>query len=97
MHVGSCFQDPVVSGDTGIEDAIFDVSSHFLGSDEHAFYFRIVDGWEIGAGGEFDVVSSAAEESCGGFLETSCRDTKFQDATGHGISFQSRESRSGVL
>ena len=53
--VGFVFLDPVAAGEAGVEDAVFDVARHFLGADEHALDFGIVDGGEIGAAAGGDV------------------------------------------
>ena len=76
--VGLDFLDPVAAGEAGIEDAVFDVAGHFLGADEHAFDFGIVDGGEVGAAGGGDGEAGAAEEIDGGVFEAAFGDAEFE-------------------
>jgi len=69
MDIGFVFEDPVVAGDPGIENALLNIAGHFLSADEEALDFDIVDFGVVGAGGELDVVTGFAEEFTGGFLE----------------------------
>ena len=43
MTLGFVLLDPVAAGEAGVEDAVFDVAGHFLGADEHALDFGVVD------------------------------------------------------
>ena len=69
---------PSRAGEAGVENAVFDVARHFLGADEHAFDFGIVDGGEVGARAGGDVEAGAAEEIDGGVFEAAFGDAEFE-------------------
>ena len=69
--VGFVFQDPILAGQSGIQDAILDVARHFLRADQHALDFVIVDGGKIGARADIDFVARAAKKLQRGFLQAS--------------------------
>ena len=43
MYVGASLLNPIVPRQPHVQHAIFDVSRHFLSTDEHAFDFVVVD------------------------------------------------------
>ena len=61
QNIGTVFADPVVSGKTAIENAFLHIAGHFLSTDQHAFDFRVVNGGEIRAGIDFDLISGLGE------------------------------------
>ena len=77
-HIGLVLVDPVAPGETGIENAVFDVARHFLRTDEHALDLRIVDAGEIGAAGGGDLESGAAEEIDGGVFQAAFGNAEFE-------------------
>ena len=77
-YVGFVLGNPIESGKSRVEDAVFDIARHFLGADEHALDFRIVDGGEVGAAAGGDVEAGAAEEVDGGVLEAAFGNAEFE-------------------
>ena len=76
--VGLVLLDPIAAGEAGVENAVFDVARHFLGADEHALDFGIVDGGEIGAAAGGDLEAGAAEEIDGGVFEAAFGNAEFE-------------------
>src|SRR6185437_6246404 len=83
-EIGNCFdvrvvfRYPIPAGQTGVENAVFNVAGHLLSPNQHAFNFRIIDGWEItsAAGGNF--VTRAPEQIDGGVFQAAFRDAELQ-------------------
>ena len=49
------------AGLTGVEHTVFNVARHLLRADQHAFDFRIVDGWKIRAAAGGDGIAGSPE------------------------------------
>src|SRR5262249_31082952 len=54
--------NPVLAGETRIEDAVREVARHLLRADQHAVDFRIVDRREVRARADVDVEAGAGEQ-----------------------------------
>src|SRR4029450_2950216 len=53
---------PCLSGQSRVEAAVRDVARHFLGADQHARDFGVVDGGEVGPGADVHVEAGAREQ-----------------------------------
>ena len=80
LDIRASFDDPVMAGDAGVERARFDVAGHFLGADEKAFDFGVVDGRDVAARVDTDFPSGAAEEIDGGVLQAAFRNAELEAA-----------------
>ncbi len=78
MNVRFAFLDPVAAGESGVEDAVFDVARHFLGTDEHALGVGDVDGGKIRSASGGDVIAGAAEKDYRGVFQAYFRDAEFE-------------------
>jgi len=70
-HVRVVLLDPILAGETAIEEAMLDVAGHFLGADEAAVEGGVVEGRPVGAAALGDRKAGAGEELEGGLLEAS--------------------------
>ena len=68
--VGFVFHDPVVTGQTAVEETVLDVATDLLGSHETAVEFGIVDRRAIRTGIRRDFPTRFGEEGFGRILET---------------------------
>ncbi len=82
VDVGAVFLDPVMAGETDIDDAVFDVAGHFLGAEHDDFDGGVVDGGEVGAVIDGDFVAGFGEEIDGGILEGAFGDSESEDVGG---------------
>jgi hypothetical protein len=73
MDVGIVLHHPIPSAKTHIEDTIFHVTAHLLGTNEKALQFRIVDGRDIGPGADVDGPARLLEKTERGFLKGTLR------------------------
>src|SRR5262249_36250902 len=80
FDTGSGFYDPIVSRDSRVEGAGFDVASHFLRPYKQPFNFLIVDGRHVAAGTDSDFPSWATEEVDRRLLQAAFWDAEFQAA-----------------
>src|ERR1035438_1465880 len=77
----AAFDDPVDTGEAGIENAVIDVTRHLLRANQHALDLAVVDGGEVGAAVSVDVPASALEESNGCILQTAFGDAESEEHT----------------
>jgi hypothetical protein len=77
LDIGIGLDDPVMSGQPGIQCAVGDVSCHLLSTNQETFDFVVVDGGNITSRLNGQVVSTLAKEFKGGFLQTASGNTKF--------------------
>ena len=72
------FTDPVISGQSAVENAFFDIAGHFLSTDQHAFDFRIIDRREIGPRTDLYFISGFGKHIRGCLFETPFRQAQHQ-------------------
>ena len=77
-HVGFVLDHPVVTGQTGVENAVLDVARHLLRADQHALDFGVVDGREVTPARDLDVESGAPEQIDRRVLETAFRNAQLE-------------------
>ena len=82
MHVSLSFLHPVVPGDSRVKDALLDVASHFLSTDQQALDFVVIDLREVGPRRKRDVVASSLKKGGGSVLQASGRNSEFE-CVGH--------------
>ena len=76
--VGAVFADPVVSGESAVEDALFHIAGHFLRADEHTFDFGIVNRGEIRTGVDRDLITGFGEHIGCRLFQTAFRKSEHQ-------------------
>ena len=69
---------PVVSRQSGVEDAVLDIARHLLGADQHALDLGVVDRRKVRARVHVDVEPGAGEELNGGVLQRPLGDAELE-------------------
>jgi len=83
VDISLSLDNPVVTGDSGIENPLLDVPGHFLGSNQQTLNLLIVDLWIIRSRRKRNVVTRSLKKLCGGILEAAGWDPQLENPIGH--------------
>ncbi len=71
-------RDPVASGQPCVEDAVGNITRHFLRANEHAIDFGIIDSRQIGARAGVNIETGAREKLDGRRFERAFWNAEFE-------------------
>jgi len=83
MDIRLCLNDPVMTGNAGVKNPLFDVPGHFLRSNQQALDLLIIDLRIIRSRGKRNVVTRSLKKLCGGILEAAGWDPQLENPIGH--------------
>ncbi len=78
MTLRFVFQNPILAGQSGVEDAVLNVARHLLRADQHALDFLIIDGGKIRTRADTDFIARATKKLQRGFLQASFGQSQLQ-------------------